>query len=317
MISDKQFLFIIGSGRSGTTWLQIMIGAHPLVCTTVELTLFDRYLAPWIRAWRNEAANIEQGRWHQGVPFLWTEDEFYGFLREFLERVYERVVATNPQATHILDKHPEYSMYVEDINRFFPNARFIHVIRDGRDVAVSAVAALQQIGFGVGTIQEAAALWKKYVREAQKARQYHGRYLEVTYEELLADGLDTLKLVFDFCGLPASVEDVAAIFNAHQFGQMKARRITQVRNIKAPDGAYRKGKVGSWRQELAPVQRYLFDRIAGDSLRELGYAEDGWWAESRSQVFTLPVLAAILSWRKRSVAAMKRIARPVLRKLKR
>jgi len=47
----KEFLFIVGSPRSGTTWLQLMLGSHPSVCATAELTLYDKYLAPWLDAW--------------------------------------------------------------------------------------------------------------------------------------------------------------------------------------------------------------------------------------------------------------------------
>jgi len=295
MVLDKQFIFIIGAPKSGTTWLQIMLGAHPVVCTTVELTLFNRYIAPWIKAWKGEAANIAQGRWYQGLPFLWTEDDFYEFLRGFLSKVYERVLATKPQATHILDKHPGYSLHVEDINELLPNARFIHMIRDGRDVAVSMVAARRQIGYGPGTISDSATAWKRYVRAAQKAKQYHGRYIEVRYEDLSTAGIDTLKCVFDFCDLPASVEDVAANLEAHQFERMKAKRQHADDRVKTHEAFYRKGRVGSWQEELNPMQRYIFDEIAGDLLRELGYAEGRWWAESGRQAFTLPVWAAILT----------------------
>src|SRR5260370_6078563 len=112
IIDEKQFLFILGSPRSGTTWLQVMLAEHPLVCTTVELTLFTRYTAPLIKAWQTECIPIKEGRWHQGLPFLWSEEEFYHFLRLFLEKVYERVLKKKPQATHILDKHPEYAQAV-------------------------------------------------------------------------------------------------------------------------------------------------------------------------------------------------------------
>lgn len=330
MILDKQLIFIIGASRSGTSWLQMMLGAHPLVCTTNELTLYDIYTAPWIKAWKGETANIERRGVPRGLPFLWTEDEFYGFLREFLNRVYERVLATKPQATHILDKNPRYSEHVEEINKLLPHARFIHMIRDGRDVAVSLKAARQQMGwFGDDwltftsidalwsdparrrdfvtwrgdfvsydplTIADVFALWEKLVRAAQKARQYHGRYLEVKYEDLSTAPVDTLKSVFDFCGLSASVEDVAEIVHAHQFEKIKASRVMPARNVTAPEGHYRKGKVGNWREELDPKQKYLFDEIAGDLLCELGYAENRWWwAESRLEKVTLPVLAAISS----------------------
>src|SRR5262245_26246329 len=123
-----------------------MLGAHPLVCTSVELTLFSQYTAPLIKRWDEESANIAQNRWTQGLPFLWTDGEFYDFLREFLGKAYERVLATKPEATHILDKHPGYSAYVKDIHRLIPQAHFIHILRDGRDVAASMIASKRQMG---------------------------------------------------------------------------------------------------------------------------------------------------------------------------
>src|ERR1035437_7352966 len=121
---EKNFLFIIGSPRSGTMWLQLMIGGHPLVCATTELRLYNKYTAPWLEAWKGEALLTEEGKHYIGLPVLWTEAEFHDFLRGFLERVYSKVIATKPQATHILDKHPDYSQFVEDIHSFIPQARF-------------------------------------------------------------------------------------------------------------------------------------------------------------------------------------------------
>ena len=52
MIWDKQFVFIIGAARSGTTWLQSMLEAHPSICsTTFELKLFDFFTGPWEKSW--------------------------------------------------------------------------------------------------------------------------------------------------------------------------------------------------------------------------------------------------------------------------
>jgi LPS sulfotransferase NodH len=294
MGKDTTFVFILGAPRSGTTWLQAMLGAHPQVGTTVELTLYSRYTARWIESWTMEAQNIRDGRWYQGLPFLWGEEEFYGFLREFVERVYQRVLDNHPQATHVVDKHPGYSMYVEDILRIVPEARFIHVIRDGRDVAVSMVAARKRSGFGAGTIQDAAEVWKRHVLAARSASQYRERYMEVRYEDMLADGIGTLEAVFDFCGLPADEDDVAAIVNEHQFERMKAKRQVADERAKASVGHYRKGEAGGWRDELNPVQRSIFQRVAGDLLREIGYAEENWWETSKGGRLVWSGLASML-----------------------
>lgn len=293
MISDKQFIFIIGAPRSGTSWLQLMIGAHPNVSTSVELTLYNKYIGPWIDAWKEEYANIEDDRWTQGLPYLLTKEDLYDFLREFVVKVYGRVHAANPKTTHILDKHPGYSMYVEDINELLPNSKFIHLIRDGRDVVVSMVAARKSMGFGTATVVDSSAEWKRHVRAAQKAKKFHDRYLEVRYEDLKSIGLVTLKSVFDFCELPASNQYVEKIITLHQFERMKARRQTAAKEVKAKADHYRKGKVGSWQYELGPIQKYLFHKIAGDLLYELGYADHSWWMDKGYQRITISLISSL------------------------
>ena len=163
-----------------------MLGAHPSVCTFAELKLYDSYIAPWIKAWEGQIS-LQKYDDFSGLPTVWSEEELYDFLREFLTRVYERVLATKPEATILLDKHPGYSDHVEYINRLIPNARFIHVIRDGRDVVASLLAASQGWGklWAPKDVESAASIWKKHVLAAREAHKYDGRYLEVRYEELL------------------------------------------------------------------------------------------------------------------------------------
>jgi hypothetical protein len=307
MFLDKRMLFIIGAPRSGTSWLQAMIGAHPSVCTTVELTLFSKYTAPWIKAWNNESDNIEQGRWVQGLPFLWTEGEFYNFLREFIAKVYERVADPNPNATHILDKHPGYSLYVKDIHKLLPDAQFIHLIRDGRDVVCSMMAARRDMGFGTAAVTESAKVWRQHIQAARDAHSCDGKYLEVRYEELLSSGKRVLKTVFEFCGLSVGDEELADIVWEHQFDRMKARRQSADERVLTSPSHYRKGKIGSWKEDLSPIQRYFFDEIAGDLLVELGYAEKGWWAFSRRQMIALPIFVAVSTNKYRR----KRISRAI------
>ena len=299
-ILEKQFLFIIGSPRSGTTWLQLMLGAHPQVCATTELRLFNKYVSPWMEAWKGESLLNEEGKHYLGLPVLWTEAEFHRLLRGFLEQAYNKVFAAKPHATHVLDKHPDYSAFVEDIHFFIPQARFIHVIRDGRDVAVSLAAAGRQMGwFARKALPDYGAFWKGEVLAARKARDYKGCYLEVRYEELLAAPAAVLAAVLRFCELSASDEWVAQAVEKHRFENLKRLRPTPEAGVKAPEGHYRQGEAGGWRREFTGLERYLFDQVAGDLLRELGYAQTGWWAEAPFQKALLPLAAAARKlWRR-------------------
>jgi Sulfotransferase family len=295
MVLDKEFVFIIGAARSGTTWLQAMLGAHPSVCTFGELQLYDSYTAPWVKAWQRQK---EVSRFN-GLPTIWSEDQLYEFLREFLARIYDRVTQTKPGASIILDKHPGYSLHVEHINRLIPNAKFIHVIRDGRDVAVSLRAASEGWGkpWAPAVVESSALLWKSSVLGARQAKQYGDRYLEVRYEDLLTVGVRVLKSVFDFLHVSIDSEDVTRIFNEHQFERMKEEK-KGTNQLVWPDGFFRKGQAGDWRNTLKPMERYVFNETSGDLLRELGYADNSWWADHPYERVTLPVFAT-LSSRKR------------------
>lgn len=277
---SRDFIFIVGAPRSGTSWLQTMIAAHPQVASSVELTLFDCYLAPWFQRWSEESEAITTGKWHQGLPVVWSQEEFDDFITEFLRRVYSRVLAFRPSATHILDKQPNYAFHVNHIARYLPRSRFIHIIRDGRDVAASWLAARRDMGFGALTMHQAAKDWKAAVTAARQASQYEGRYMEIRYERLLSDTPSELAKLLIFCDLPISEELVTEIVREHDYVKMKSTLKTPVSGIKAPAAHFRKGRVGSWDEDLTNAERFEFDRTAGDLLCELGYAAPDWRHQS-------------------------------------
>lgn len=294
MPDSFQPLFIIGSPRSGTTMLQVLIGEHPKVATTVELTLYRMYVAPWLRMWDEEKRTSESGRWHQGLPFVWERAELAEFLREFTERVYRKLLASKPGATHVLDKHPPNAMHIGVIREFWPRARFIHIIRDGRDVACSMVAAARKVGFGKTDIAGAAIEWRDYVLAAREAAKFGGDYLEVRYETLLRDGAPAYGPILDFCGLEYTPEWLAATIEANTFDKMKAARRTGDPRVTGATGHYRAGQAGGWRSEISLREGFEFERRAGDLLRELGYesARD-WWKRTPIDAALLPMLARI------------------------
>jgi hypothetical protein len=312
VLEDKQFLYIIGSPRSGTTMLQILLASHPQVASTVEQTLFQLYVAPWLEAWKMEVANLEQRGWKLGLPILWKESELEEVLRAFLTRAYEKILALKPAATHLLDKHPGYSLHVRTIRRFLPRARFIHLIRDGRDVAASSLAVHGKMGFGPGKLSKAAAKWRRFVLAAREAREFGPDYLEVRYEDFLGGKTDAYTRVLTFCGLDGSPAWIAETIAANSFDKMKGRGASPDPNVPLSEKRYHRGQAGGWREDLSPMDRYNFEQIAGDLLRELGYAEEGWWAESASDRVLLPLRSA-LARRQPAIAQFCAAAHTMLR----
>jgi LPS sulfotransferase NodH len=272
-----QNIFIIGSPRSGTTWLQILLGAHPKVASTVELTIFSHYIAPLINGWNKEKENIDKGRWEQGLPYIWSQEEFYVFLRSFVDKAYEKVLEKNPEATHILDKHPGYSKHVKLIQKFLPDAKFIHIIRDGRDVACSMMAARKNIGFGEGKIEGAAREWRDNVLASRIISNDIQKYYEIRYEHLLANPIQVLNNVFNFCGLEASDSQVKSIIDANSFEKLKNKGATADSKSNLNKNHYRKGKSGTWKEDMTAEQQFKFNSIAGKLLLDLGYEKNQSW----------------------------------------
>lgn len=288
---DRRFVYVIGSPRSGSTWLQLMLGAHPRVCTTVELTLFNSYLGPWLKVWQKDGAFPTKGGFPRGLPHVWSEAEFVAFLGEFLDRTYRRVAETKPHATHLVDKQPSYSAFTSVIDRFVPGALFVHIIRDGRDVVTSMLAGHRDFGLSTDTVQKAALSWSKHLRHARTAARFGERYIEVRYEDLVADTAGSLTSVLRFCELDADPLLVSEIVTMHEFSGL-ASKATMQNGAPAPRGFFRKGVVGSWREELTIADRYLLERVAGNLLRELGYAEPGWWAGRNASALGRGAIAA-------------------------
>lgn len=288
---DTPLVCIVGAPRSGTTWLQAMIGAHPAVATASELKLFDLFTVPWERSWRQlEELQRSAGGGPRGLRSVWSDAEFRSRLIDVLHDVYGRVLASKPGAHVVLDKSPSYSPHVLHIQRLVPQVRFIHLLRDGRDVAASLRVASRRWArsWAPGEIAAAAALWRKTVREARQASRFGpAAYLELRYEELLADGPGALCRAFAFLGVPASAGAAAEIVERFRFDAMKT---TGGRPFDLPDAFFHRGRAGGWQQDLTARERYAFQAAAGDLLAELGYARPSWWVERAHERWLLPVV---------------------------
>ena len=317
MTLDKQFLFIIGAPRSGTTWLQAMVGAHPLICTTDELKLFDFFTGPWAKSWESllRLQNDGRGARRHGLTGVWSEDEFRHFLREFLERVYTRVLERKPEAIVILDKTPGYSEYVEHINWLVPQAKFIHLIRDGRDVVVSLQAASQGWAelWAPSKVESAAFLWSRPFGSAKGStvrRSIHGGAVRGALDQR---GPDTL-LDIRICRRTGEGRACGVDLSGSSVPEDEARSSRSPEDFGLPKEFFRRGQAGDWRAALSPQQRYFIHVTAGDLLGQLGYAGDSWWVEGWHQRFTLPLMAMLQSrnrMRSKTLQAVRRALGPV------
>jgi hypothetical protein len=158
----------------------------------------------------------------------------------------------------------------------FPEARFIHVIRDGRDVALSMRRAPEswEPAMGVGLpMAWRAESWRRQVENVRAHRDFLGsRYVEIRFEDLRADVAAAAHALFDFSGIPYDdtvLERVRAGTELSSYSDAVRRH-----------GFRGRGKVGGWQGGFTLRDAVGFNRAAGDLLIELGYERDkGWWRE--------------------------------------
>jgi hypothetical protein len=294
----RQFVFVVGAPRSGTTWLHRMVAEHPFVASVdPELTWFSRYLPPALANYEREKQHMDRGDWQQGLPVLYSPDEFLACLRELTDAVYGRVLRTRPTATHIVDKHPNYANHMGTIARILPEAKFIHIIRDGREVAASMISAAKREHFGASEVTGAAEDWNRFTRNARGSGQTLGpaRYLEVRYEALLKDDGTLLAAVLAFMGLPVRPEEAAAIVARNAFSK---------KAFSAADPARKADPGRTWQDRMSLQERHRFDRTAGPLLLELGYAEGGWWASGPLERTSIALRHPVIRLKRAITAAL-------------
>jgi Sulfotransferase family len=248
-------IFIVGCQRSGTTVLRLMLDSHSRISCGPE-TLF---LADMER--------IVTTDWRRLSRFGFEQDEWLARIAAFFSGIHhDYAVARGKQRW--ADKSPRYAMHMDFIARMFPDAQFVHVIRDGRDVAVS-----HRKRFGYLSSVRSTVKWPRYVAAARAsaAKLESGRYFEVRYERLVADNEGVARELLDFLGEEWEPQILDFDKKEHDvpdryYSQLAARRAS----ANTADAVY-PSRVGTYRRELDPLMKALLWVTSRSTLRELGY----------------------------------------------
>lgn len=268
-------VFITGSARSGTTWTLDIFGQHPEVCSILETWILTQtHGLTSIFSQREWNPRVSQnalervGQRHAAVQLL-PYEEMVRDLGELVARWLMRPVRAEHRfvvAKEPLDVHAAAVM--------FPEARFIHVIRDGRDVALSMRSASESwdasMGVGLPMTWRAEA-WRRQVENVRAHRGFLGdRYLEIRFEDLRTDVATAARTVFDFAAIPYDegvLERIRAGIELSSYSDTVRR-----------SGFRGRGEAGGWRGRFSLRDAVGFNRAAGDLLIELGYEPDRrWW----------------------------------------
>ena len=174
------------------------------------------------------------------------------------------------------DKTPYYVLHMKTIIELFPNAQIIHLIRDGRDCALSMFARGRE--FGVYNSYHAAKYWQQYVETGKEVGRTlgTGAYLDLKYEDILADQLSAMKKICAFLG-----EDFD-----HSLINFEKSSIAGKTPLLQKD--VQKDNAGKWRTKMTRTQIRVFESAAGDTL-----AQNGYELLTSARRFPLPLRAAL------------------------
>ena len=278
--------FVCGVTRSGTTLLRLMLDSHPDLAIPGETHWLPKLIKQFERGKQSadDAADliIDHKRWGD---FHLDGEHLRARMRELQPvtaadaiRTFYRVYAEREGKTRYGDKTPGYIKEMNRIQRVLPEARFIHIIRDGRDVSLSHL----RMNWGPETYEESARLWRNRIRRAQRMSRNVEHYMEVRFEDLVQDTEGVLRRVCDFIEL--DFDPVMLDYHERAEGRLqeKARELPRKNRPNQPAEARmeshrlaqeppRSDRIGMWRERMSPEEVSEYEAIAGDMLTRLGY----------------------------------------------
>ena len=258
-----------GCGRSGTTLLRMMLDSHRRICCGPESSLFRR----------------------RAVDVRWLADRF-GFAHDEVRAIYDAAPSRpafiegfaglcmqKAGKARWAEKTPRNIGRIAEIFRCFPAARFVHVLRDGRDVACSLrTHPRHKVVDGklvpTGVRKPIAGCARRWVRDIESARRWWAdpRFMTVRYEDLVLSPRPALEGVMTLIG-----EDWDQAMLEHAAADSPFRDATRFAQNPEALGAVSTASLSRWQRDLDEGDKRIFKRIAGPLLVELGYARDDGW----------------------------------------
>lgn len=259
-------IFVTGFARSGTTWVNRLMADYfdaGFVNEGQFIVSFGKHIKRYgdLKDIQNREGLLQDLarddffsilRRSYGIEMDWVRVKdrgasFAGVVRDVLTQIAERL-----GKRRIGSKYPAFGRHLELLNNLFPDCRVIHVVRDGRDCALSQ----KGVTWGHQNTYAAAIHWRKYLATVRNsADAMHGRFLEIRYEDLL------LKPEFTMNKLDVFIGD--------DQGGRASRRFLENR------GSLKASKVGQWRKAMPVRSQALFESVAGDMLELYGYPLTG------------------------------------------
>jgi hypothetical protein len=281
------FVFIAGCPRSGTTLLQRIVNAHPLIAVIPEIGwILNRYQdRRFVTPEDLVLPALLQDLIHKGSLGRYTRlPVSQRELEELLARIRHCPIEYSELITLFFDRYGEargkalvgnktvdYVKNFYALHNLWPQAKFIHLIRDGRDVSLSAVnwrrsdrLASQHATWSEEPVSTAALWWEWQVRLGREAGTLLSQelYHEIRYEDLVSDPTGTCQALCDFLDVPYD----EAMLRFHEGREREESDLDAKHAWRPPTPGLR-----NWRTQMSQPDQVRFEAVAGELLEELGY----------------------------------------------
>jgi hypothetical protein len=309
--------FVAGEMRSGTSWLRRTLSAHPDIACGHEGSFFGRdydreeipvYTEPVSSFTRALAVSREFQVWHELPWNQWSngyEEDLRNLTRLSIDYFLVKEVARTGKKI-VGDKSPQHTGCLDEMYEIYPDARVIHIVRDGRDVAVSAMHHWWRLakdqpggvfeltpeeleirdeyledregflssGRSIFTEERLSQLARRWGYRVDKAHRdgnalYGEKFLEIRYEDLLRDPPEMLRRVFRLLGARTDEKIIERCIKASSFERVSSRQ----RGEEDSGSFFRKGVAGDWRSVFTERDLEIYQELAGNQLIEMGYGE--------------------------------------------
>jgi hypothetical protein len=258
-------IFVVGSPRSGTSQLAHSLARHSQNWISRESHFFNdlRKAAEKLHLVGTKWCEISYTWWlaKEGV----TVDELLKFIGYGMNALFTE----RSGGLRWIDHTPGYALNLRDLGVAFPGARFIHTVRDGRDVVNSMIHSEHHRGVGcdwAADFQSACKTWAEHVEAAfeYEAANPH-RVLRACFESISTGSSEDFKTICDFLELPYE-EATTGLFKK---GKRLNSSFNEAERVRL-----------SWQNSWSHEQRAEFASICGPLLIRLGYETDDSWVDS-------------------------------------
>jgi len=278
--------FIVGRPRSGTTLLRALFETNPNVCFPPEcqfiINLYPKYgnLIKWERRdiisfiydlqqqwlFKTWKVDIEQLK----EKLLGVREEIsYGVVCKLVLMQYKSIFPKE-EVLFFGDKNPGYTIYTEQLLKIFPNAKFIHIIRDYRDHFVS----IKNVDFDLPYISLISCKWRLFIKKYRDVMEkYPNSHIEVRYEDLVTYPEKEMKILCNFVGVPFGAE----MFNFHLKADEARKFYAPILLEKLFSSLFNKintDKIGVYKTQLSIRQIKMADMTVGKYAEMMGYRRE-------------------------------------------